>query len=253
MFKDYSGALRAASTGLFVFGAGVAQAAVPTATDDTGTADPGTVEISTFVTGQSRDAGDSYELPAIEFEYGVVDGLAVFIGGARQVEDPDDESSKSGWGNGNVGFKWRFHETDVMEVAVVPTYSFPIEGSSKRRGIIEDVRVLSLPVVAAYMVGDWTYTAQVSYDLSSTSVNGIGYGFKTGYQLGGWLLLGEIYGEELSGSDEGVTNARLGFEYEGIGPGAILFSVGTGLTDDLPEDEELDYEFFVGYRWAVGG
>jgi len=227
-----------------------ATAAIPTATDDTGTAEPGQWEISVFATGESRESADSYELPAVEVETGITDSLAVFVAGSRQVVENKGESSSSGWGNANVGFKWRFFDRDGVTAAIAPTYSQAIKSSSTRRGLVEDVDILSLPLIVGYATGDWEFYGSVGYDMTSTSVDGISYGTWVGYNTGDWKLIAEIYGEELSGADESGTNARLGFEYEGIGPGAVLFSAGTRLADDLPDDEALDYEFFLGYRWS---
>ena len=229
-----------------------ANAAIPTATDDTGLAAVGDWEYSFFATGESRDSGDSYELPAAEVETGVTDWMAVFIAGARQVEDPDGESSSSGWGNADIGAKFLAFDKDNVRVAIVPTYSTAIKRSSTRRGLVEDVDVFSLPVVVSYENNDWTFTGSVAYDMTSTSEDGIFYGFWTGYQAGNWFLLAEIYGEEVSGSDVAATNARLGFEWEFIQETFLLFSAGTNLANDgLEDEEELDYEFFLGLRWTL--
>ena len=204
-----------------------------------------------FVTGESRDAVDSYEIPVVEADIGIAEGLSIFVDGSRQVIDEDGESSSSGWGNGTIGAKWRFFEKDGVSAAIVPAYSRALKSSSRTRGLVEDINVLSLPLVAGYENGDWVFYGQVGYDMTSTSTAGIGYGFWTGYQASeDWFLIAEIYGEEISGEDfDGVTNTRVGFEYGGIGPGDVLFSVGTRLNSDLPSEEKLDYEFFAGYRW----
>ncbi len=228
-----------------------AWAAIPTATDDTGTAAPGQWEISVYATGEGRDAGESYQFPAVEVETGLLDNLAIFVAGARQVDDKKGESSSSGWGNADIGLKWRPFKKDGVSLAIAPTYSQSIKSSSERRGLIEDVNVFSLPVIVGYENGDWEFYGSVGYDMTSTSVDGISYGTWVGYNIDGWKLIAEIYGEELSGSDEGATNARLGFEYVGFGPGALLFSLGTGLQDDFEsDDDELNWEAFLGYRWA---
>ncbi|MGI9292222.1 MAG: transporter [Gammaproteobacteria bacterium] len=229
-----------------------AYAAVPTATDDTGLAGVGVYEFSVFATGESRDSGDSYELPVVEVETGLTDSLAVFAAGARQVINPDGESSSSGWGNAEFGAKLLLWDQDNVRLAFVPTYSFGLRRSSERRGLVEDLDILSFPVVASYESGAWTFTGSVAYDMTSSSEDGIFYGFWTGYKVGNWFWLAEIYGEEVSGSDDAATNARLGFEWEFMEETNLLFSVGTGLTDDFEDDDdELDYEFFFGLRWSM--
>jgi hypothetical protein len=230
----------------------ISHAAVPTATDDTGLAAVGEWEFTVFATGENRDQGDSYELPVIEVETGVTDTLAAFVAGSRQVIDPEDESSSSGWGNAEVGVKYLAYDQDNVRLAIVPTYSFAMRRSSERRGLVDDINIFSLPLVASYENNNWTFTGSVAYDMTSTSEDGIFYGFWTGYQAGDWFLLAEIYGEETSGSDFAATNARLGFEWEFMEATNLLFSVGTNLANDGQKDEEeLDYEFFLGLRWAI--
>jgi hypothetical protein len=217
--------------------------------------DPGTWEFTVFATRASRDAGVDYELPAVEVETGLTENTSVSVEAARQVVDERGQSSNSGWGNAAVAFKWRFYNDDGKALVFNPSYSTALSKTSTRRGLIEDINVLTLPLIASYETGAWTYTGELAYSMTSTSIDSIGYGFWTGYQANDdWLLLAEIYGEELSGDndDGGVTNFRLGFEYGVADSAAILFSVGSRISSDLPADEKLDSEFFVGFRWVTG-
>lgn len=227
-------------------------ASPPTATDDTGITDPGVFEFSVYSTGEFSDSANSYELPVVEIDHGLVDNLSISLSGSRQVLDEDGESSKSGWGEASLGLKWRVYDSEAVKVVLGPSYTTSIDNSSEIRGLVDGINVLSLPVIASYETGDWTFTGQLSYDMTSTSEDGIFYGAWTGYQAtDNWLLLAEIYGEELSGADnDGTTNMRLGFEY-GVGQSslAIQFSAGTRLRSELPGDDKLNAEFFLGLSW----
>ena len=231
-----------------------ARAATPLATGDTGMLEPGAWEFTVFAAGSSRDEGDEYELPAVEVETGLSENTSVSVEAARQVVDESGHSSNSGWGNAAVAFKWRLLHDDSKALVFNPSYSTALSKTSTRRGLIEDVNVLTLPVIASYETGDWIFTGELSYSMTSTSIDGIGYGFWTGYQANDkWLLLAEVYGEELSGDDDdgGVTNFRLGFEYGVAESAAILFSAGSRIASDLPSEEKLDHEFFLGFRWET--
>jgi hypothetical protein len=225
----------------------------PLVTDDTGIVDVGGWEFIVSVAGESRDEGDSYDAPAAEVSYGIADNMQVTAAISRQIDDPAGESSRSDFGYGGVQWKWRFYENNGFALAVGPGYQFPVDSSSKKRGIIDDVRVLSLPLIGSYTTGDWEFTAQVSYDLTSVSDDGVFYGTWAGYSLTDRLtLLAEIYGEEVVGESEGVTNWRVGLEY-GLGDiGTLLLGFGGGIRSDLPDEAELDYDFFVGYQYDTG-
>jgi hypothetical protein len=232
-----------------------ARAATPLASGDTGMLDPGGWEFTVFATGSGRDTGEEYELPAVEVETGLTENTSVSVEAARQVVDERGDSSSSGWGNAAVAFKWRALHDESKALVFNPSYSTALSKSSTRRGLIEDINVLTLPVIASYETGDWIFTGELSYSMTSTSIDSVGYGFWTGYQANDdWLLLAEIYGEELSsdGDDGGITNFRLGFEYGVAESSALLFSVGSRIASDLPSEEKLDYEFFLGYRWETG-
>jgi hypothetical protein len=229
-------------------------AASPLATGDTGMLGPGGWEFTAFVAGEKRDSIESYNAPAVEVVYGSSANTTIAVAAARQVLDEPDAGSRSGWGYASAEIKWRFFNSDGKALAFAPSYSHPLSHSATIRGLIEDISILRLPLIASIERGDWILTGQVAYDITSDSFNGIGYGVWTGYSwTDSMLLLAEIYGEEISGDNGtgGATNWRLGFEY-GIGDSAaILFSGGSRLRSDLPHAEKLDSEFFLGFRWET--
>ncbi len=232
-----------------------AQAATPLATGDTGMLVPGGWEFTVFAASSGRDTGDEYELPAVEIETGLTENTSISVVAARQVVDKRGHSSNSGWGNAAVGFKWRVLHDAGRALVFNPSYSTALTKTSTRRGLIEDINILTLPVIASYETGAWIFTGELSYSMTSESLDGLGAGFWTGYQANeDWLLLAEVYGEEFSGDDDdgGVYNFRLGFEYGVADSAAILFSVGSRIASDLPREEKLDSEFFLGFRWETG-
>jgi outer membrane receptor protein involved in Fe transport len=222
--------------------------------------DPGGWEVIVGFSGESRPTVDSAELPGVEVSYGFYENMQLTGFVARQTLDEDGESSKSGWGQGAIGYKWRFYDKNGNALAFAPEYSFPLSGSSKFRGLVEDLRVLSLPLVGSIERGNWEFTAQASFDLTSKSVNGLGYGVWAGYSVTESLqLLAEIYGEEFSGErdetgekiDEGVTNWRLGLSW-GFAEGFnLLAAYGGHLRSDLPSEDKLDYDYFLGLQWET--
>jgi hypothetical protein len=216
--------------------------------------DPGGWEVIAAIAGSSRPSVDEAEFPGVEVSYGFYENMQLTGFLARQTLDEDGESSKSGWGQGAIGYKWRFYNKNGNALAFSPEYSFPLSGSSKVRGLVEDLRVLSLPLIGSMERGNWQFTAHASLDLTSKSVNGLGYGVWAGYSITESLqLLAEIYGEEFSGDevDEGVANWRLGLSW-GFAEGFnLLAAYGGHLRSDLPSEDKLDYDYFLGLQWAT--
>jgi len=227
-------------------------------TDDTEVLDLDGWEIFVMTSGESRPATDSIELPAVEVNYGFYENMQLTGFIPRQVIEDSGEASKSGWGTAAIGYKWRFYKKDGTALAFAPVYAFPLSHGSRVRGLVEDIRILSLPLVGSIERGNWEFTAQASFDLTSTRVNGLGYGVWAGYSITESLqLLAEIYGEELSGGvteegeDGGVTNWRLGLSW-GFAEGFnLLAAYGGDLRSDLPSEDKLDYDYFLGLQWET--
>jgi hypothetical protein len=237
----------------------LAHAAPPLVTDDAAVIDLGGWEYILSVIGDSRPAVDSAELPSLEVSYGIAESMQLTGVLARQVIEERGSKSQSGWGYGQIGYKWRFYGDDDGALAFTPAYSFPVNSSSRIRGLVEDVRVLSLPLVGTITRGHWEFSAQASLDISSNSTNGIGYGVATGYTLTEtFSLLAEIYGEEFSGDeqifsgnevDDSFTNWRTGFAWE-FKPGySLLAAWGGEIESNLPPEDKLDYEYFLGLQY----
>jgi len=234
-------------------------AAPPLVTDDAAVVPEGGWEYIASVSGESRAAVDSTELPAMELSYGIADSMQVTAAVARQVEEPRAGDSRSGWGYAGLGYKWRFVGDDSAALAIAPAYTFPVNRSSRIRGLIEDIRVLSLPLIGTIARGRWEFSAQASFDITSDDANGIGYGLAAGYAATDSLtLLAEIYGEEFSGDqtivsgqkvDDGITNWRAGLAWEFQPSFSLLAAWGGNIQSNLPPEDKLDYEYFLGLQY----
>jgi len=222
----------------------------PLATDDAGVLTKGGWEYTLAYVADKRDAGDSANAPSLEIAYGFSDEFqgSVFIGRV-EIEEPG-ESSRSDFDA--IGFegKWQFYADDSFAVAFVPAYSFPLTDSATDRGIVDDVRVLSLPAVVSWTSGDWTLDGQAVYNLTSTGPNAWFAGVAGGYLATDRIrLLGEVYRAASIGEDDEETNWNVGFEVsvrEGL---ALLASFGGSLDSDFAGADELDNAFYLGFRY----
>jgi len=237
----------------------LANAAPPLVTDDAAVVDLDAWEFILSAIGESRPAVDSAELPSLEVSYGFANSMQLTGVVARQVIEERGSDSRSGWGNAAIAYKWRFFGDDDNALAFAPAYSFPLKSSSRVRGLVEDIRILSLPLVGTIARGPWEFSAQASLDITSTSTNGIGYGVATGYAFTETFnLLAEIYGEEFSGDeqifsgnkvDDGLTNWRAGLTWE-FSPGYTLLAAWGGeIESELPSEDRLDYDYFLGLQY----
>jgi len=250
----HSAALAALFLILLDNGVNPACAGPPLVTDDTGIVPLGDWQVILSVQGESRPVTDSAALPALEVTYGFFQDMNLTAVIPRQYIEDRGAPSKTDWGNGQLNYKWLFYDnTDGLTLAISPIYSFPLTRTSRIRGLAEDVRVLSMPVIGSLVRGRWEFVAQASYDMASVSVDGIGYGLFSVYNLTDQLqLMAEVYGAELSGDEfdnEGFINWRLGALWV-MGAGySLLAAYGGPLRSDLPSDEKLDYDFFLGLQY----
>jgi len=244
----------------------VVNAGPPLVTDDTGIVPLNEWQFILSVQGESRPATDSASLPGFEATYGFFENMNLTGVFTRQYIEDRGEPSKTGFGNAEINYKWLFYDSDVNDsegvtLAISPIYSFPLTRTSRIRGLAEDVRALSMPVIGSWVTGRWEFVGQLSYDIASGdgSVDGFGYGFFAVFnQTDSLQLMAEIYGGELSGDgfvdagynyDEGFTNWRLGALWE-MGNGySLLGAFGGPLDSNLPDDLELDYDFFLGLQY----
>lgn len=231
-----------------------AYAGPPLVTDDTGIVPLEEWQVILSVQGESRPVTDSASLPALEVTYGFFEDMNLTAVVPRQYIEDRGEPSKTGFGNAQINYKWLFYDNeDGLTMAISPIYSFPLTKTSRIRGLAEDVRVMSMPVLASLVRGRWEFVGSLAFDAASDGINGIGYGaFAVYNQTDSLQLMAEIYGAELSGDEfdnEGFTNWRLGALWM-MGRGfSLLAAYGGPIKSDLPSDEKLDYDFFLGLQY----
>lgn len=225
----------------------------PLVTDDPGVLAQGRWEYTLAFEGDKRDAGDGYVAPGLGVAYGFTDSMQGAVGIARTVIDEPGSSRRSDFDAIGFEFKWQLYAQDSIAVSIAPAYALPLTSSSHQRGIIEDVNVLSLPVIASYETGPWAFNVQLAFEATSSGPNASFAGLATGYALKDNLqLLAEVYTVRVSGEKADETNWNVGVDYGLSDALALLFSYGSSLSSDFPAMEELDEAFFLGLRYETG-
>jgi hypothetical protein len=227
----------------------------PMVTDDTGTAPPGVLEIIAYAAGESRDAGESVEGPAVDFAYGLSETVEVSLTIPRQRVKDTGEASITGWGEATAGIKWRFLEGENTALAVAPSLSVPLSRSSTIIGLVEDTTVFTLPLLASVSLGRWEFTGNAGYSIGSRNLDAVNVGASTGYALApDFRLLGEVWGVDFvgDGASEGFLNWRLGTEWSLTERLTLLASYGSSIWTQLDETDELNRDYFLGLQYALG-
>lgn len=236
------------------FCASAAIAGPPMVTDDTGTAPPGVPEIILYAAGESRDAGETSQGPALDLAYGLSDVLEVSLVVPRQRVKEAGEASVKGWGEASAALKWRFLEGENSAVAVAPSLSMPLSRSSTIIGLVEDTTVFTLPLLASVSLGRWEFTGNAGYSIGSRNLDAVSLGASTGFAVTPKLrVLGEVWGVDFvnDGASEGFLNWRTGIEWAIGGSFALLAAVGGEIWSQLDSPDKLNHDFYFGLQYNV--
>jgi hypothetical protein len=231
-----------------------ALAGPPLSTGDTGILDPGGLEIIVATTGDKRDAGDSYELPGVEVSLGLTKNTQTGLVFSRAVVDLNNASRKSDLGPMSFEYAWRFLNGENLTMVVAPSYMFPLNGSSQDRQITDAVRALGVPLIATYATDNWFLTGEMSYTITSSGPNGIGYGTSTGYNISEKLTaLAELNGGESDGGSENDQEIlwRIGATYLLTEQLTLLLSFGGDFDSDVLAADKLDQDFYLGIQFNI--
>lgn len=236
-------------------GTSVAIAGPPMVTDDTGTAAPGVFEIIAYAAGESRDAGESMQGPAVDLAYGLNDTVEISLTIPRQQVQDEGESALKGWGEASAALKWRFLDGENSALAVAPSVSIPLSRSSTIIGLVEDTTVFTLPLLASVSLDRWEFTGNVGYSIGSRNLDAISLGVSVGYALTpDFRLLGEVWGIDFvdDGASEGFFNWRTGVEW-GFGESfAMLAAFGSSIWSQLDASNELNHDYYIGLQYVLG-
>ena len=227
----------------------------PMVTDDTGTPAPGVLEIIAYAAGESRDAGESVQGPALDLAYGLNDTLEISLTLPRQRVKNAGETSLKGWGEASAGLKWRFLAGEKTALAVAPSISIPLSRSSTIIGLVEDTTVFTLPLLASVSLGRWELMGNAGYSIGSRNLDAVSLGVATGYSLTpDFRVLGEVWGVDFvdDGASEGFLNWRTGIEWGFAESFTALVAVGSNVWSQLDTANQLKHDYYIGLQYNVG-
>ena len=214
---------------------GTAVAGPPFRTDDPIPVDYHHGEIYLFSTGTRDAEGMSGLGPAVEFNDGILPDTMFHIIAPMAYDAPEGESSEFGYGDTEVGIKYRFvQETDALPaVGTFPLVEIPTGNQDK--GLGNGEAQYFFPIWLQKDFGKWTSYGGGGYWVNPGSGNKnywftgilLQYSFSDTFNLGGEIFYqtaDTVDGEDSAGFNVGGSIPL---------PGSLqlLFSAGRGLTN----------------------
>jgi hypothetical protein len=222
-------------------------AAPPLTFDDPGILDRGQMEIILLVEGERTSERRIWQLPALDFSMGISDNVQVAAVLPRTVSDPRGQSSRSGPGVGELGIKWRFVDRDSVALAIAPVMAFNLGDASVDRGVVEETRALSVPLVFEWSLETWRLGAEFGYVFEREGADELSWGLSAIRPLGERIevLAAITGGPDRKFADHG-SSVRLGIDVAIRDGLRLLFALGTGLED---EPDSIDLDGYLGIKW----
>ena len=186
--------LSAVASLLFIAAKAIAQGGPPLLTDDPDPVGNNRWEINIAATVQATSESQWYELPHVDFNYGLGDsihlkwetGLAAASGHGLQL----------GWEDSLIGVKWRIRNggDEGFTLGTYPQLGFRLFSSNNPR-LAGPSTYAILPVEAKYGFGPLAIDGEVGLLLNPGAPSGGMYGVCAGYEFTARLeLLAEIHG-----------------------------------------------------------
>lgn len=223
----------------------------PLSIDDPGILELWQLEVIAAATFTSTDAGDYYQVPVLDISLGFIQDYAqVSLVYPYVYAAPNGGDSESDFGNLELGVKWRFLNSDRLQMAFAPYYAFGVATSTAEKGLGDKMDLTVFPLNAEYQFNDkWRFNAEVQYASADGGDDGWGYGGAVAYSLDErWAFLFELSGTTDSDFDNDFLEARIGFDAVVTESFHVLFSMATGLREPS-RDDKLDYDVFLGFQF----
>jgi hypothetical protein len=194
--------------------------------------------------------GDSSTLPHVEINYGLIPNVQIHLIAPLQYMKPEGASSHYGYGDTELGVKYRFiRETDyVPQVGIFPLIEFPTGDSDK--GLGSGRTQYFLPIWLQKSRGPWTTYGGGGYWINPGERNKDWwqFGWQIQREINKTLTLGtEIYYKTASTAD---SNDSTGYSVGAI----INFTENHHLLLSVGQDiNGLNYfSAYIAYQWTFG-
>jgi hypothetical protein len=222
----------------------LAQGGPPMITDDPGTPVNGHWENNIAVVFEHRPNETSWDLPAIDLNYGVGEHIQLTLQGGPVLLKRSGHGLIGGLGGTEAAVKWRFldEEKSGFDVSMFPRVIFNITQSSIRRGLTEDGTRFQIPFQVAKTFGRFHADAEFGPLASTLGRSEWIYGIVGGVELAKTtMLMAELHGTSRMNFTRDVLTVNVGLRHQLTEARILIASIGHELRD--PDQARS----FIGY------
>lgn len=198
-------------------------------TDDPGTPGPGKWENNIAFAFEHRGGETSYDVPAIDLNYGVGEHIQLTLQTAPVILKREDHGPIGGLGGTEAAVKWRFFDEDKsgFDMSMFPRIIFNITQSSVRRGLSEDGTRFQIPFQVAKTFGPWHADGEFGPLANSVGRSEFLYGVVTGYEIAKpTMLIAELHGTSRTNFTRDVLTLNFGVRHEFTEHQILILSMG---------------------------
>lgn len=198
-------------------------------TDDPGTPGDRKWEINLAVAFEHRPSETSYDIPAIDLNYGVGEQIQLTLQTAPVIQKRSEHGPIGGLGGTEAALKWRFldQEANGFDMSMFPRIIFNVLQSSVRRGLAEDGTRFQIPFQIAKRFGPWRADAEFGPLASSVGRSEWLYGIVGGYDLAKTTtLMAELHGTSRINCTRDVLTVNVGLRHEFSETRILIVSLG---------------------------
>jgi len=213
------------------------QGGPPMITDDPGTPGNGKWEINLAIAFEHRSDETSYDLPAIDLNYGVGEHIQLTLQTAPVLLAREDHGLIGGLGGTEAAVKWRFfdEESNGVDISMFPRVIFNVTPSSVRRGLAEDGTRFQIPFQIAKTLGRFHADAEFGPVGISVGRSEWLYGIVGGFEVTkSTMLMAELHGTSRTNFSRQVVTLNFGLRHEFTETRILIASLGHEIVS--PED-----------------
>ncbi|HUO35736.1 MAG TPA: hypothetical protein VMU43_12165 [Candidatus Acidoferrum sp.] len=220
-------------------------------TNDPGTPGPKNWEINLGFMPVIRHDLNSYQLPQLDFNYGVGERIQLTVQVPFVLQNSNGQNLQSGWGNAFPGVKWRFLDNwHGWNVSTFPQIEVTGPSESSRVGIATPGTRFLLPVEIQRNLGPLELDFEGGYYFPIHGVDERILGFAAGHQFTKrFELIGEVYNDRAMGALPHDTTWDAGGRY-GLRKGLILLFMA-GRSFSGPESEQPNFLAYIGVQFLL--
>jgi hypothetical protein len=198
-------------------------------TDDPGTPGGRKWEINLAVAFEHRPDETSYDVPAIDLNYGVGEHIQLTLQTAPVISKRSEHGPIGGLGGTEAALKWRFldQEPNGFDMSMFPRVIFNVVQSSVRRGLAEDGTRFQIPFQIARTSGPWHADAEFGPLASSVGRSEWLYGIVGGVDVAKpTMLMAELHGTSRMNFTRDVLTVNVGLRHQFSEARILIASLG---------------------------